>query len=328
MRVWQCLSSVQLALVVVLAGGFGFALVSPVWAQQVESDEFLVLSDELNAQSPLSVAEIPQLSELEQPATTIEDWVAQIEASLVQITGVRVETTEAGLQIVLETAEGRELATPTTQTVGNALIADIPNAVLVLPEGGAFEQFAPAEGIALVSVTNEPGNRVRVAITGTDAPPVAEVTATGLAVTLGEAIVGAEDDAIQVVVTGEQDGYRVPNASSATRTDTPIRDIPSSIQVVPRQVIEDRGITNVGEALQNTSGTNGSSDAPNLRGFSTFDSVFVNGTRRGRLGFDNPTTDNIERIEVLKGPASVLFGQGSPGGIINLVTKEPLSEPY
>ena len=68
-----------------------------------------------------------------QPATTVTDWMAQIEASLVQITGVRLEETEAGLQIILETADG-ELAAPTTTVSGNALIAEIPNAVLALPQ--------------------------------------------------------------------------------------------------------------------------------------------------------------------------------------------------
>ncbi|MEM9503254.1 MAG: AMIN domain-containing protein, partial [Cyanobacteria bacterium P01_E01_bin.43] len=150
-----------------------------------------------SADSPQAVAEMPSYSEMAQSATTVEEWLAQIEASLTQITGVQIEETETGLQIVLETAEG-ELTTPTTQIVGNALIADIPNAVLALPEGDSFEQFGPAAGIALVQVTNEPGDQVRVAITGTDAPPVGEVTATGLAVTLGEAVAGAEDDAIQV----------------------------------------------------------------------------------------------------------------------------------
>ncbi|WP_155707529.1 TonB-dependent siderophore receptor, partial [Gloeocapsopsis dulcis] len=143
-----------------------------------------------------------------------------------------------------------------------------------------------------------------------------------------------ENELIELVVTAEQDaGYRVPNASTATRTDTPLRDIPASIQVVPRQVIEDRGVTNVGEALQNVSGTNseiygGNVAIPRLRGFASFDSFFRNGTSLGGFAYDNSNTDNIEQVEVLKGPASVLFGQGSPGGIINLVTKKPLSEPY
>ncbi len=60
---------------------------------------------------------IPQLNEFEQPATTVTDWIAQIEASLVQITAVQVESTEAGLQIVLETAES-SLEVPEIRSVG------------------------------------------------------------------------------------------------------------------------------------------------------------------------------------------------------------------
>jgi iron complex outermembrane receptor protein len=329
MRKWQLLGSVQLAVALSLASGL------PVAAQEsVENvDEWTSGRVDESEQPIHSSTHLPIYPSIPTPALTVSDWVAQIEASLVQITGVRVETTEAGLQILLDTADGT-LATPATQTVGNALIADIPNAVLALPEGGAFEQFAPAEGIALVAVTNEPGDRVRVAITGTDAPPVAEVTATGLAVTLGEAVVGAEDDAIQVVVTGEQDGYRVPNASVGTRTETPIRDIPASIQVVPNQVIEDQQATRLIDVLENVPGIAQAGVSPRtfsnfftIRGFEAADNILLNGLP------DNSTQSvsfgsNIERVEVLRGPASVLFGQGQIGGIVNLVTKQPLAEPF
>jgi iron complex outermembrane receptor protein len=261
--------------------------------------------------------------------------VAQIEASLSQITAVRVEATEAGLQVILETAAG-ELATPATQTLGNALIADIPNAAIA----EEFSQAEPIEGIALVSVTSLPGDRVRVAITGTDAPPVAEVTseAQGLAfaVTLGEAGTAAEDDAIQVVVTGEQDeGYNPRDTSVGTRTDTPLRDIPQSIQVVPRQVLEDQQPDTLRETLRNVPGVvQGSTsqrvplDTVLIRGFSTFGNTLRNGlpdfTSRV-LSFD---TAIIDQIEVLRGPASVLYGQGSPGGTISYTTKQPLSQPF
>ncbi|PSN76660.1 TonB-dependent siderophore receptor [filamentous cyanobacterium CCP4] len=269
------------------------------------------------------------------PATTVDEWIAQIEASLTQIIEVRVEETEAGLQIVLETAEG-ELETPATQTMGNALIAEIPNAVLALPDGDSFEQFSPAEGIALVSVTNEPGDRVRVAITGTDAPPVAEVTATGLSVTLGEAVAGADDDAIQVVVTGEQDeGYNPSSATTATRTDTPLRNIPQSIQVVPRQVLEDRNVRTVNEAVETVSGVlDGSNNygAPGgtniIRGFISFDSGTLRNGLRDYNYYSVTPIGTIEQIEVLKGPASVLYGTQEPGGVINLITRRPLDEPY
>jgi iron complex outermembrane receptor protein len=308
--------------------------VSPAAAQESERvDEWMSGRVDESLQSTDPPTHPPIHPSTPEPATTVEEWIAQIEASLVQITGVRLEETETGLQIVLETAAG-ELAVPTTQTVGNALIAEIPNAVLALPDGGSFEQFGPAAGIALVIVTNEPGDRVRVAITGTDAPPVAEVTATGLAVTLGEAVVGAEDEAIQVVVTGEQDeGYNPRSASTATRTETPLRDIPQSIQVVPRQVLEDRNVRNVTQAVETVSGVVEGSDTifRIIRGFSSpGTSQLRNGYRIGSTYQLVPEelTVGIEQVEVLRGPASVLFGALDPGGVINTITRQPLSEPY
>jgi len=278
------------------------------------------------------------LSELEQPATTIEDWIAQIEASLVQITNVRLEETEAGLQIILETAEG-ELSISETRTVGNALIADISNATIA----EEFSQPNPIEAIALVSVSQLPGDRVRVAITGTNAPPVAEVRSEGqrfvLAVTPGEAIAGTEEDAIQVVVTGEQeDDYYAPDASVGTRTETLLRDIPASIQVVPRQVLEDQQITRVNEVLRNVPGVEigavsprSSFDDVNIRGFATGfnnSSFLRNGIQDPRLAAGGINFATIERVEFLRGPASVLYGNLQPGGAINFVTRQPLSEPF
>jgi len=289
--------------------------------------------DECISGCVVSPAPLPNHASTHPPATTVEEWVAQIEASLTQISVVRVEETEAGLQIVLETAEG-ELATPTTQTVGNALIAEIPNAVLALPGGNSFEQFSPAEGIALVNVTNAPGDRVRVAITGTDAPPVVEVTATGLAVTLGQAVAGTDDDAIQVVVTGEQDeGYNPSSTTTATRTETPLRDIPQSIQVIPEEVFRDQR-ADVSSALlnapsvRNSAPTNFDSLRPRIRGF--FSQITINGIREtnGSGASLGPDLTGIERIEILQGPNSVLFGTSSPGGTINFVTKQPLQDPY
>jgi iron complex outermembrane recepter protein len=274
------------------------------------------------------------LHDLDRPATTVEAWMTQIAQSLIQITKVQVNSTETGLQVVLQTAEG-ELTVPTPTVVGNALIAEISNAVLALPEGDRFEQFNPAEGIALVSVTGLPGDRVRVSITGTDAPPEAQVSAAAgnlvLSVGAGAEGTAEAEDEIQVVVTGEEDdGYDPADATTATRTDTPLRDTPQSIQVIPRQVIEDQGIRRTSDALRNVSGVSvqrdfgDSIDIFTIRGFSSFQSL-RNGAR-----FESPylSPDNIERIEVLKGPASVLYGQFEPGGIVNFITEQPLSDPY
>ncbi|MEL6354954.1 MAG: TonB-dependent receptor plug domain-containing protein, partial [Cyanobacteria bacterium J06627_28] len=273
------------------------------------------------------------------PATTVEEWQAQIAQSLVTITNVRVEETAAGLQIVLETVGG-DLDAPETQAVGEALIAEIPNAVLDLPEGEPFEQFGPAEGIALVSVTNLLGDLVQISITGTEAVPQAQISADAgtlvLSVVPGVATAAnADDDAIQVVVTGEETGsdYFVPNAPSTLRTDVDIRDTPSSVTVIPQQVIEDQAATNVRDIVRNATGVNfsesqGRGERFVLRGFAA--EIFRNGFRDDVNTSSSTAAElaNIERVEVLRGPASILFGQAEPSGIINFVTKQPLREPF
>ncbi|GAB4304302.1 MAG: TonB-dependent siderophore receptor [Geminocystis sp.] len=279
---------------------------------------------------------VPYLDEIESPVTTVGEWLAQVE-NLVQVTGVRVNPTETGLQIVLETAEG-ELSAPVTETAGNALIVEIPNAVLFLPEGDSFEQFDPVEGIALVRVSALGSDRIQIAITGTNAVPEASVSSENgnlvwtIEPSIAQQVDPADEDAIEIVVTGEQEeGYVVEDATTATRTDTPLRDIPQSIQVVPQEVIEDQQATDLQDITRNVSGVfqsntfGGTLDRFQIRGFDS--DVFL------QDGFRDPTfrireTANIERVEILKGPASVLYGTLEPGGIINIVTKRPLSEPY
>ena len=307
---------VRLAIALSVVGGL------PVAAQEMEGVD-----------SSETVNRVPETVHLS-PATTVEEWFAQIEASLTQITGVRVEQTEAGLQLVLKTAEGN-LPAPTTQTVGNALIADIPNAVLVLPEGGAFEQFAPAEGIALVSVMNESGSRVRVAITGTDAPPVADISSDIQQLTLnlvvGNAADTGDDEAIQVVVTGEQN-----TTSVGTRTDTPLRDVPQSIQIIPQQVLQDQQARSILDGLSNAVGVTALANPSSsrnyftIRGFENFQNFLVNGIPDPQISSDAGFV-NVEQLEILRGPASILYGStrfSGLGGTINVVTRQPLSEPF
>jgi iron complex outermembrane receptor protein len=142
------------------------------------------------------------------------------------------------------------------------------------------------------------------------------------------------EEEIDILVTGElEEGYRVPNATTGTRTNTPTRDIPQSIQVIPRQVLEDQQVIRLREALRNVSGVGegntfgNSGDQFIIRGF-TQDNILRNGFRDGIVVNNFRETANLERIEVLKGPASVLYGNLEPGGIINLVTKQPLEEPF
>jgi iron complex outermembrane receptor protein len=325
--------SVRSAFVMVLAGMASLSML-PVQAQESERGGEWT-SGRVGESDPSSHP--PMHPFAPQPATTVEEWVAQIEASLTQITGVRVEAMEAGLQVILETEAG-VLELPETRSLGNALIVDIANATIA----EEFSQANPIEGIALVNVTSLPGDRVRVAITGTNATPVAEVRSEAqglvLAVTLGDVDAVAEEDAIQVVVTGEQDeGYNPSNATTATRTNTPLRDIPQSIQVVPQQVLQDQQAYRLEEALRNVPGVTRAFSGPFSVNTFTIRGFIVNeqsGNNFLRDGLPDPTAGgvlelpSIEQVEVLRGPASVLFGFGNPGGTINLVTKQPLSDPF
>lgn len=129
--------------------------------------------------------------------------------------------------------------------------------------------------------------------------------------------------------------YRLPNASSATKTDTPIMDTPVSIQVVPKAVMNDQKTTTIKDALENVSSIRpqsslGLSNAYIVRGFRN-GRVYRNGLISSGLNIGEGAqyeTANLESVEVLKGPAAVLFGRIEPGGLINLVTKKPRDEAY
>jgi iron complex outermembrane recepter protein len=127
--------------------------------------------------------------------------------------------------------------------------------------------------------------------------------------------------------------YNRPNATTATKTDTPIMETPVNIQVVPQQVMKDQQTTRIEQALQNTSGIYKqqaeSAETFNIRGFQTFD-YYRDGVRNqsALTQAGDRETANLERIELLKGPAAILFGRLQPGGMINLVTKKPLEQFY
>jgi iron complex outermembrane receptor protein len=127
---------------------------------------------------------------------------------------------------------------------------------------------------------------------------------------------------------GQTDGYQPKSTSTATRTDTPLIDIPQAVNVVSHGVIEDQNATNLDEALGNISGvtqTNtlgGTQDSVIRRGFgdNRDGSILTNGLKTALPRSFNAMTD---RVEVLKGPSSTLYGILDPGGMVNVVTKKP-----
>ncbi|MEH1831082.1 MAG: TonB-dependent siderophore receptor [Nostoc sp.] len=314
-----------------------------------------------------SIKQISTLSEIELPSTSARLLVQtpapsnppQQRGSVVPITGVKANPTAKGVEILLQTTAGTQLQV-TNRSTGNNFIVDVSGGQLRLPSGDTytFRSEKPLAGITQITVINLDANTVRVTVVGEKALPTVELyddnaglvfaVATTATATSPQQPPQAQppqsqtqptqpsasgDEPIELVVTGEQDGYRVTDGSTATKTDTPLRDIPQSIQVIPQQVIKDQQITRISDAVRNASGVTvqggyaGHTDNYVIRGFSTYFDL-----RNGFAVPDNYSNYispiNVERVEVLKGPASVLYGQFEPGGVVNYITKQPLTTPY
>ena len=134
--------------------------------------------------------------------------------------------------------------------------------------------------------------------------------------------------------TGPVSGYRATRSASATKTDTAIRDIPQAISVVPASVLSDLGSSSVERALDFAGGVSKQNNFGGLtlyeysvRGFTTSE-FYKDGFSANRGYPSTPDAANIERIEVLKGPAASLYGRGDPGGTVNIVTKKPQPEAF
>ncbi len=126
----------------------------------------------------------------------------------------------------------------------------------------------------------------------------------------------------------EPQGYSVSSAFSGTKTDTPIMQTPMNIQVVPKSLMDDQQDINIVDAItKNVSGVqrdHGSGDIYEnfiIRGFQNNGDTYRNGLLRN---FGNYDPANIEQLEVIKGPASMLYGRAQPGGLVNYSTKKGL----
>ncbi|HEY0562961.1 MAG TPA: TonB-dependent siderophore receptor [Methylophilus sp.] len=120
--------------------------------------------------------------------------------------------------------------------------------------------------------------------------------------------------------------YQPLTTQSAAKIEAPLRDIPQTINVVPEELIKDQGARSMQDVLKNVPGVSfhigdGQRDQFVIRGFDAIGDLFVDGVRDDALYYRD--LSNIERVEVVKGPAAVLYGRGSSGGIINRITKKP-----
>jgi catecholate siderophore receptor len=143
--------------------------------------------------------------------------------------------------------------------------------------------------------------------------------------------VDAIDDSRTIIVTGMGDGYLASNSVTATKTDTPLIDIPQTINVVTREQLDDQAHHSLADILRYVPGTTvgqgeGNRDQITLRGQNTTADFFLDGVRDDVQYYRG--LYNIERVEILKGPYALIFGRGGGGGIINRVQKSPVIDDF
>ena len=140
----------------------------------------------------------------------------------------------------------------------------------------------------------------------------------------------------QTVTVSAPTGYAAVSAETGTKMDLPLMETPMGIQVIGRQVLNDQQTVNLIDALVNVSGvtpTNdsfGTSDSFSVRGFDGAALLYQDGARMDEYSDSGIPQDmaNVESVEVVKGPESVLFGQGEPGGLVNVITKKPRTDRF
>jgi catecholate siderophore receptor len=139
------------------------------------------------------------------------------------------------------------------------------------------------------------------------------------------------DGSDPIVITGQQLKYGSKSTSTATKTNTDVKDIPQALTTVTGRQIEDQQLRSVGDLLLYVPGTSygggeGNRDQIVLRGNSSTADFFVDGVRDDVQYFRD--FYNVDRVEVLKGPNAMIFGRGGGGGIINRVLKRPTLTEY
>ena len=187
----------------------------------------------------------------------------------------------------------------------------------------ALEQLLTGSGLQVVSV----GQDLVVQHAAPSPPGSQQAAPQDQAMTLPQV----------TVQDSREQKYAATSATTATKLDTPILDIPQSIQVLPRQVIDEQRAITLSDVFRNVSSFSQGVTSQSQR-FGDRNVIFrgFTGNNYYTNGYKDPFNGssftfglaNIDRVEVLKGPSSVLYGPGEPGATINIITKQPLAEWY
>ena len=205
----------------------------------------------------------------------------------------------------------------------------------LLQQSGMTYRFVDAKTVTVEPV---PSNLKKTAVVD-EKPQPSSSNETGSETTLEKVTVEADSayDPEYYADPYNKD-YVLPNATVGTKTDTPVMETPLNVQVISKQVLKDRQVIRLADSFKNVSGVTTTNHAGNpgtyggsgetlfLRGFSS--STYMRNGFRLQEGSTSRELANVEAVEVLKGPAAILYGLVEPGGMVNVVTKQPLATPY
>ncbi|HET8690604.1 MAG TPA: TonB-dependent receptor plug domain-containing protein, partial [Steroidobacteraceae bacterium] len=135
---------------------------------------------------------------------------------------------------------------------------------------------------------------------------------------------------VTVSAEHDSDGYLAERSRTATKTLTPLLDVPQSVSVVTRDLIADQSMQGLADLVRYVPGAGmaqgeGNRDTVILRGNSSTSDFFVDGVRDDVEYFRD--LYNLDRVEVLKGPNAMIFGRGGAGGVVNRVTRQADWQP-
>jgi len=234
--------------------------------------------------------------------------IAQVSGSVLQ--GVVEDSTGgaiSGAQITLRSSSGRIAATTLSNSEGRFSLSGVsPGNYVLQVKSGGFETLE--KDISLSATSSTPALHIGM--------HVASVR-----------------ESVNVSAAG---GYVATTAAAGTKVDLPLMETPVAVQVIPQQVLRDQQTVNLVEALVNVSGvapTNdsyGTSDSFSIRGFDANALLYQDGMKLDQYSASGFPQDmaNVEEIQVVKGPASVLYGQSEAGGLVEIVTKKPHSNRF
>lgn len=183
-------------------------------------------------------------------------------------------------------------------------------------------RLLPGRRSAAVEGSRTPAEALRALVAGSDLE-VIELPSGGFRIADGDV------ERLQAVeVTGRYEEQPFAEYTFAgTKTQTHLLDLAQSISTVTKEVIQDRALMRLNDIAPYVAGVNEFSvyNDITIRGFRNSDDRRVNGLRTYNNFWSQDIIAHVERVEVIKGPAAVMFGDASPGGVINIVTKKPLA---